>query len=168
MIISHPQYFQHFPRDIAKRNCVTSFSALISPINEFFPISLFRWQTKGSGFSYASEEEQSDKLLEATNLWYTDQRETCWFPPSEEDVAMWSFVSTTSDPDYCHNHVSTSSSYDTHTATNWRLALLMKNSITFGSSLDIRCYEVFLNLNIVCHVLRNSVKISTNFHMIQM
>ncbi|RDY07456.1 hypothetical protein CR513_08429, partial [Mucuna pruriens] len=124
--------------DIAKRNCVTSFSTLKSPINGFFPISLFQWQTKGSGFSYASIEEQADKLLEATNLWYSKQRGTCWFSPSKEDVAMWLFVSTPTDLDCCHNHVSTSSSYDIHTTRSWRLALLRKNSIIFGSPLDLR------------------------------
>ncbi|TKY75463.1 nucleus protein [Spatholobus suberectus] len=138
LVVGHNSCGEFSLWDIAKRNCVTSFSALRSPINEFFPISLFQWQTKGSGFSYASIEEQSDKLLETTNLWYSEQRETSWFSPSEEDVAMWLFVLTTSDLDCCHNHVSTSSSYDIHTARSWRLALLMKNSISFGSPMDLR------------------------------
>lgn len=88
-------------------------------------------------------EEQADKLLKATNSWYSQQRETSLFSPSEEDVAMWLFVSTYSDQDCCHNPISTSSSFDIHTARSWRLALIMKNSINFGSPLDLRCYKVF-------------------------
>ncbi|KAL2576486.1 hypothetical protein AAZV13_16G079900 [Glycine max] len=138
LVVGHNSRGEFSLWDIAKCNCVTSFSALKSPVNEFFPISLFQWQTKGSGFSNVNIEEQADKLLEATNLWYSEQRDICWFSPIEEDVAMWLFVSTTSDLDSCHNHVSTSSSYDIHTARSWRLALLMKNSIIFGSPLDLR------------------------------
>ncbi|KAL2576488.1 hypothetical protein AAZV13_16G079900 [Glycine max] len=137
LVVGHNSRGEFSLWDIAKCNCVTSFSALKSPVNEFFPISLFQWQTKGSGFSNVNIEEQADKLLEATNLWYSEQRDICWFSPIEEDVAMWLFVSTTSDLDSCHNHVSTSSSYDIHTARSWRLALLMKNSIIFGSPLDL-------------------------------
>ncbi|XP_020224826.1 uncharacterized protein LOC109806737 isoform X1 [Cajanus cajan] len=138
LVVGHNSCGEFSLWDIAKRNCVTSFSALKSPINEFFPISLFQWKTKGSGFSYTSIKEQSDKILEATDLWYSEQREACWFSPSEEDVALWLFVSTTSDLDCCQNHVSTSSSYDTHAAKSWRLALLMKNRTSFGSPLDLR------------------------------
>ncbi|KAK7360635.1 hypothetical protein VNO77_02643 [Canavalia gladiata] len=150
LVIGHNSYGEFSLWDIAKLNCVSSFSALGSPINEFFPISLFHWQTKGSRFSNASISEQADKLLEATNLWYSKQRETCSFSPSEEDVAMWLFVSTTSD-------------IDIHTTTSWRLALVMKNCITFGSPLDPRSYEAFLYLNIVCHVLLNSVNLLLSF-----
>ncbi|MCH88968.1 F/Y rich carboxy-terminal protein, partial [Trifolium medium] len=121
--------------DITKLNCVSSFSASKYPINEFFPISLFDLQTKGLGLSYASIEEKAEKLLEATNFWQSEQRETRVYLPTE-DAAMWFLVSTPSDFDCCENHVSTSSHQDVHTARSWRLALLVKNSIVFGSPLD--------------------------------
>ncbi|GAU43000.1 hypothetical protein TSUD_188740 [Trifolium subterraneum] len=127
--------------DITKLNCVSSFSASKYPINDFFPISLFDLQTKGLGLSYASIEEKAEKLLEATNFWHSEQRETCVYLPTE-DVAMWFLVSTPSDFDYCQNHVSTSSHHDVHTARSWRLALLVKNSIVFGSPLDPRTTTV--------------------------
>ncbi|XP_057420593.1 uncharacterized protein LOC130714687 isoform X2 [Lotus japonicus] len=123
--------------DIANLNCVSSISASKHPVNEFFPISLFDWQSKGSGFSCASIEEKADELLEATNLWHSDQRETFSFLP-EEDVAMWLLVSTSSDLGYSHSHVSTSNHCDIPTARSWRLALLVKNSMVFGSPLDPR------------------------------
>ncbi|KAL2344234.1 hypothetical protein Fmac_005519 [Flemingia macrophylla] len=138
LVVGHNSCGEFSLWDIVKRNCVTNFCALKSPINEFFPISLFQWHTKCSGFSFASIEEQSGKLIEATDLWDSEQREACWFSPSEEDVAMWLFVSTTSDPDCLQNHVSTSSSYDIHTTKSWRLALLMKDRTSFGSPLDLR------------------------------
>ncbi|ESW28388.1 hypothetical protein PHAVU_003G282800 [Phaseolus vulgaris] len=138
LVVGHNSYGEFSLWDIAKCNCVARFSAIKSPINEFFPISLFQWQTKGSGFSYASMEEQADKLLKATNSWYSQQRETSWPSPLEENVAMWLFVSTYSDQDCCHNPTSTSSSFDIHTARSWRLALMMKNSINFGSPLNLR------------------------------
>ncbi|CAJ2636399.1 unnamed protein product [Trifolium pratense] len=123
--------------DITKLNCVSSFSASKYPINEFFPISLSDLQTKGLGLSYASI-EKSEKLLGATNFWLSEQRETgCVYLPTE-DVAMWFLVSTPSDFDCCQNQVSTSSHHDVHTARSWRLALLVKNSIVFGSPLDPR------------------------------
>ncbi|XP_027346611.1 uncharacterized protein LOC113858262 [Abrus precatorius] len=122
--------------DIVNLDCVSRFSALESPINEFFPISLFHWQTKSSEYSYASMEEHAYPLLEATNSWYSEQSEICSFPSSGKgDVAMWLFVSTTSDIDCCDDHVSTSSDV---AFRSWKLALSMKNSITFGSPLDPR------------------------------
>ncbi|XP_047170915.1 uncharacterized protein LOC124839211 isoform X2 [Vigna umbellata] len=139
LVVGFTSYGEFSLWDIANCNCVARFSAIKSPINEFFPISLFQWKTKDSGtHSYASMEEQADKLLKATNSWYTQQGETSWFSPLEEDVAMWLFVSTYSDQDCCQNPISTSSSFDIHTARSWRLALVMKNSINFGSPLDIR------------------------------
>ncbi|XP_050911179.1 uncharacterized protein LOC127126306 isoform X2 [Lathyrus oleraceus] len=123
--------------DITKLNCVSSFSASKYPINEFFPISLFHLQTKGLGLSYASMEEMAEKLLEASNFWHSKQRETCVYLPTE-DIAMWFLVSTPSDFDCCQDHVSTSIHHDVHTARSWRLALLMENSIAFGSPLDPR------------------------------
>ncbi|CAJ2645209.1 unnamed protein product [Trifolium pratense] len=127
--------------DITKLNCVSSFSASKYPISEFFPISLFDLQTKGLGLSYASIEEKAEIFLEATNFWHSEQRETCVYLPTE-DVAMWFLVSTPSDFDCCLNHVSTSSHHDVHTARSWRLALLVKNSIVFGSPLDPRTTTV--------------------------
>ncbi|XP_058747665.1 uncharacterized protein LOC131620558 isoform X2 [Vicia villosa] len=127
--------------DIAKLNCVSSFSASKYPINEFFPISLFHLQTKGLGLSYASREEKAEKLLEASNLWHSEQRETHVYLPTK-DVAMWFLVSTPSDFDCCQDHVSTSIHQDVNTARSWRLALLMENSIVFGSPLDPRTTAV--------------------------
>lgn len=138
--------FNGLLRDIANLNCVSSISASKHSVNEFFPISLFDWQSKGSGFSCASIEEKADELLEATNLWHSDQRETFSFLP-EENVAMWLLVSTSSDLGYSHSHVSTSNHCDIPTARSWRLALLVKNSMVFGSPLDLRCYDFFLSLN---------------------
>ncbi|CAK8532948.1 unnamed protein product [Lathyrus sativus] len=127
--------------DITKLNCVSSFSASKYPINEFFPISLFHLQTKGLGLSYASTEEKAEKLLEASNFWHSKQRETCVYLPTK-DIAMWLLVSTPSDFDCCQDHVSTSIHHDVHTARSWRLALLMENSIVFGSPLDSRTTAV--------------------------
>ncbi|XP_073219859.1 uncharacterized protein [Cicer arietinum] len=127
--------------DITKLNCVSSFSASKYPINEFSPISLFHLQRKDVGFSYASIEEKAEKLLEATKLWHSEQRETSVFLPSQ-DVAIWFLVSTPSDVDCCQNHVSTSSHHDVHSARSWRLALLVENSIVFGSPLDPRATAI--------------------------
>ncbi|CAJ1941922.1 unnamed protein product [Sphenostylis stenocarpa] len=125
LVVGHNSYGEFSLWDITKCNCVTRFSAFKSSINEFIPISLLQWQSKDSEFRYASIEELADKLLEATKSRYSEKRETCWFSPMEEDVAMWLFVST-------------SSSYDIHTTRSWRLGLVMKNSINFGSPLDLR------------------------------
>ncbi|KAL5063273.1 hypothetical protein RYX36_025010 [Vicia faba] len=127
--------------DIAKLNCVSSFSASKYPINEFFPISLFHLQTKGLGLSYASIEEKAEKLLEASNLWHSEQRETCVNLPTK-DVAMWFLVSTPLDFDCCQDHVSTLIHQDVLTARSWKLALLMENNIVFGSPLDPRTTAV--------------------------
>jgi hypothetical protein len=109
--------------------------------------------------SYASVEEKAEKLLEATNLWHSEKRETCVYLLPTDDVAMWFLVSTPSDVDCCQNHVSSSSHHDVHTARSWRLALLVKNSIFFGSPLDPRYHMMFPELNIVCHMLFDSVNV---------
>ncbi|XP_058744306.1 uncharacterized protein LOC131616867 [Vicia villosa] len=127
--------------DITKLNCVSSFSASKYPINDFFPISLFHLQTKDLRLSYASKEEKAEKLLEASNFWLSKQRETYNYLPTE-DVAMWFLVSTPSVIDCCQDHVSTSIHHDVHTARSWTLALLTKNSISFGSPLDPRTTAV--------------------------
>ncbi|KAI5419480.1 hypothetical protein KIW84_043596 [Lathyrus oleraceus] len=141
LVVGRNTYGEFSLWDIAKLNCVSSFSASKYPINEFFPISLFHLKTKGLGLSYASIEEKAEKLLEASNLWHSKQRETCVYLPIE-DVAMWFLVSTPSDFDCCQDHVSTSIHQNVHTARSWRLALLMENSIIFGSPLDPRTTAV--------------------------
>ncbi|KAI4357999.1 hypothetical protein L6164_001908 [Bauhinia variegata] len=126
--------------DISKRNCVSSFSASTNPINQFFPISLFHWQTEDPGFSHASLEEQAEKLLEATNLWFSEYKETSSFLPSENgDLAMWLLVSTASDIKSQHDYVSSDCKIQTG---SWRLALLVKNAVLLGSPLDPRAASI--------------------------
>lgn len=145
-LTSHPHLLNSFPRDISKRNCVLRVSASTNPINQFLPVSVLNCQTNSLGFNYTSVEEHVDYLLNATSLWFSEHKETCSFPTSEEgDIAMWILVSTTSDVEFQHKCIS--SHCQINTARSWRLALLVKNNMILGSPFDIRYHnDIFLKL----------------------
>lgn len=141
-LISHPRHLNSFPRDISKRNCILSFPASTNPIIQFLPVSLFNCQTNSPGFRYASVDEQVDQLLGATSLWFSERKETCSLLPSEQgDIAMWLLVSTASDVESSENCIS--GHCQINTAESWRLALLAKNNMIFGSPLNIRYLILF-------------------------
>ncbi|KAJ7943318.1 DNA binding protein [Quillaja saponaria] len=127
--------------DISKRFCVSSFSTSTNSIHEFSPISLFHWQAESLGFSHASLKEHAEKIIEASNIWFSEHREACSFLPSDRrDIAVWLFVCITSDLESQHNHMSIDCQPDP--ARSWRLALLVKNIMILGSPLDPRAATI--------------------------
>ncbi|KAG6651186.1 hypothetical protein CIPAW_06G093500 [Carya illinoinensis] len=128
-------------RDISKRICLSSFSAPSTSIYQFFPISLFNWNSKYHVFSNSNVEEHINGIMAATKMWFSDNSANNSFLSFEgEDIAVWLLVSTISDSDAQHDYIP--SYYQNHSVGGWRLALLVKDKVVLGCALDPRASAV--------------------------
>lgn len=124
-------------RDISKRNIVSKFSASSTSFCEFFPVALFRWQKKQPSFSNINVEGHVNRMVAATNMWFSESTNDDSFSPLDgEDIAIWLLVSVVSDSDAEHDYIP--GNYRAKSIGWWKLALLVKNTIIFGSALDPR------------------------------
>lgn len=79
-----------------------------------------------------------DMILAATKLWFSKGINNKTLVPAEvKDTAIWLLVSTDLDADAQSNPESP--------ATCWRLALLVRNQVIFGSQLDPRYHTTRLS-----------------------
>lgn len=108
---------------------MSRFSAASSSICQFVPVSLFTWRIKCPVSSYSDIEEHINELVAATS---NNQ-----FSLEGEDIAVWLLVSSSSDSDAQQDYVS--DDCDSNPMGRWRLALMVKNMVIFGSALDPRC-----------------------------
>ncbi|CAA7036305.1 unnamed protein product [Microthlaspi erraticum] len=114
--------------DISKRCLVSRFVCPSNLIFEFIPTSLFAWHPV---HSHSTIEDQMDMILAATKLWFSKGVNNKTLVPAEvKDTAIWLLVSTDLDADAKSNPESP--------ATCWRLALLVRNQVIFGTQLDPR------------------------------
>ncbi|XP_041015205.1 uncharacterized protein LOC121257969 isoform X2 [Juglans microcarpa x Juglans regia] len=141
LVVGHNGVGEFSIWDISKRICLSSFSAPSTSIYQFFPISLFNWNSKYHVFSNSNVEEHINGIMAATKMWFSDNSVNNSFLSFEgEDIAVWLLVSTISDsdaqddyiPSYCQNH----------SVGGWRLALLVKDKVVLGCALDPRASAV--------------------------
>ena len=103
-------------------------------VNQFLPISLFRWKETESFTSNFNSRDYVKELSCATN--------TSSMIPDEhsslqlKDTAIWLFASTTSDSNDPHNYLPTGC--QKNHAELWKLMLLANSTVTFGAELDLR------------------------------
>ncbi|PQQ04543.1 uncharacterized protein Pyn_31565 [Prunus yedoensis var. nudiflora] len=128
IVVGHNGFGEFSLWDISKRILVSRFSAASASICQFVPVSLFTWQIKCPVPSYSDIEEHINELVAATS---NDQ-----FSLEGEDIAVWLLVSSSSDSDAQQDYVS--DDCDLNPAGRWRLALMVKNMVIFGSALDPR------------------------------
>ncbi|MBA0834652.1 hypothetical protein Goarm_006982 [Gossypium armourianum] len=141
------------------------FASPGDPIKQFLPISLLSWQPV---FSYDDMKERIDEITTSTKFWFSKHKDSSFLPLEGKDVAIWLLVLTNSDAQ--HEHLS--SNRLANTSRCWRLALLVKDTMILGSTLDpsnqkksgncsmlilnVRIYEnVFAHMQLLYVVLEN-------------
>ncbi|XP_050129574.1 uncharacterized protein LOC126606259 isoform X1 [Malus sylvestris] len=117
--------------DISKRILVSTFSASSTSVCQFIPVSLFTWQIQCPVSGYSDIEEHLKQMMPAT----CDGQ----FSLEGEDLAVWLLVSSSSDFD---SQDYMSGDCDLNPVGRWRLALTVKNTMIFGSTLDPRAAVV--------------------------
>ncbi|XP_020416377.1 uncharacterized protein LOC18791472 isoform X3 [Prunus persica] len=128
IVVGHNGFGEFSLWDISKCILVSRFSAASSSICQFVPVSLFTWRIKCPVSSYSDIEEHINELVAATS---NNQ-----FSLEGEDIAVWLLVSSSSDSDAQQDYVS--DDCDSNPMGRWRLALMVKNMVIFGSALDPR------------------------------
>ncbi|XP_065860602.1 uncharacterized protein [Euphorbia lathyris] len=141
LVIGHNGFGEFTLWDISKRIFISRFSAPSTSVRQFFPISSFSWQTGNHNFRYSNVEAQINMLMDATKIYFSQHSKNHSFPPLEmEDIGIWFLVSSVCDTDSHHDYVSRDC--QTNPAGWWRLALLVKNTLIFGSALDPRAAAI--------------------------
>ncbi|XP_061995172.1 uncharacterized protein LOC133713061 isoform X3 [Rosa rugosa] len=127
LIVSHNGYGEFSLWDIFKRILVSRFLVPSASICQFFPISLFAWQMNFPVSSHFDMEEHVNQMMASTSKKQ--------FLSEGEDVAVCLLVSS-SDFDAQQDY----ESGDCHPnpVGRWRLALMVKNMVIFGTALDSR------------------------------
>ncbi|XP_022776714.1 uncharacterized protein LOC111318239 isoform X2 [Durio zibethinus] len=137
LVIGHNGFGEFVVGDILKRVIISRFSASDNPIKQFLPISLVSWQPI---FRHADMNGRIDEIITATKNWFSENKDCSLLPLVGEDIAVWLLVSTISDSDAQHEHLS--SNCQTNPSRCWRLALLVKDRVILGSILDPRAAAI--------------------------
>ncbi|XVE91644.1 hypothetical protein REPUB_Repub01dG0027700 [Reevesia pubescens] len=137
LVIGHNGFGEFVVWDILKRVIISRFSASGDPIKQFLPISVFSRQ---AGFSYADLNGHINETITATKIWFSEHKDCSFLPLEGEDIAVWLLVSTVSDSDAQHEHLS--SNCQSNSSRWWRLALLVKDRVILGSTLDPRAAAI--------------------------
>ncbi|XP_022968243.1 uncharacterized protein LOC111467538 isoform X1 [Cucurbita maxima] len=138
LVVGHNGYGEFSLWDIQKRAMMSRFFTPSASVNQFFPISLFRWKETESFTSNFNSRDYVKELSCATN--------TSSMIPDEhsslqlKDTAIWLFASTTSDSNDPHNYLPTGC--QKNHAELWKLMLLANSTVTFGAELDLRASAI--------------------------
>ncbi|XP_057461222.1 uncharacterized protein LOC130751632 [Actinidia eriantha] len=134
LVVGHNGFGEFGLWDISKRSFVARFSSPSTSVLQFLPISLFIRQSNGS-------EDHINDIMAATKTSFLERGENhVSIPILGEDVAIWLFISTFYNSDIQHDFQSTDSKVNP--VGFWRLALLVKNRVILGSTLDARAAAV--------------------------
>ncbi|XP_040962912.1 uncharacterized protein [Gossypium hirsutum] len=140
LVIGHNGFGDFVVWDILKRVIISRYSGSGDPIKQFLPISLLSWQPV---FSYDDMKERIDEITTSTKFWFSKHKDSSFLPLEGKDVAIWLLVLTNSDPQ--HEHLSSNGL--ANTSRWWRLALLVKDTMILGSTLDPRAATVSASLD---------------------
>ncbi|MFQ6637472.1 hypothetical protein Gotur_012626 [Gossypium turneri] len=140
LVIGHNGFGDFVIWDILKRVIISRYSGSGDPIKQFLPISLLSWQPV---FSYDDMKERIDEITTSTKFWFSKHKDSSFLPLEGKDVAIWLLVLTNSDPQ--HEHLSSNGL--ANTSRWWRLALLVKDTMILGSTLDPRAATVSASLD---------------------
>ncbi|GAB4829033.1 hypothetical protein Ancab_018692 [Ancistrocladus abbreviatus] len=136
LVLGHNGFGDFSLWDIMKRTIVSRFSAPVSSILQFLPVSLLSWKDKGLVLGKLDEECVSE-LMAVTMRWMSEHNEKDLFSPREgEDIAIWILICTASGS--LAQPVGKSSNRQMHPAGCWRLGLLIKDIVILGTALDPR------------------------------
>ncbi|GMI99857.1 hypothetical protein like AT1G26330 [Hibiscus trionum] len=135
LVIGHNGFGDFVLWDIRKRVNISTFSGSGAPIKQFLPISLLSWQPV---FGHADMKGCIDEIITATKLGFSEHKDCSFLPIKGEDVAIWLLVLTNSDDQ--HEHLS--SICQANTSGSWRLALLVKDRVILGGTLDPRAAAI--------------------------
>ncbi|XP_044489850.1 uncharacterized protein LOC123214163 isoform X2 [Mangifera indica] len=139
LVVGHNGFGQFGLWDISRLVFLSRFSAPSTSIYQFFPINFFCWPRNVSISSGTNLLEKVKEIVDASKFWFSKHHENNHFLPLErEDIAIWLLVSTASVSEAQHNHIS--SDCQTNPVRVWRLALLVKNTVILGSTLDPRTH----------------------------
>ncbi|TYH96539.1 hypothetical protein ES332_A12G184200v1 [Gossypium tomentosum] len=139
LVIGHNGFGDFVIWDILKRVNISRYSGSGDPIKQFLPISLLSWQPV---FSYDDMKERIDEITTSTKFWFSKHKDSSFLPLEGKDVAIWLLVLSNSDAQ--HEHLSSNHLANT---SRWRLALLMKDTMILGSTLDPRAATVSASLD---------------------
>ncbi|XP_044489852.1 uncharacterized protein LOC123214163 isoform X4 [Mangifera indica] len=141
LVVGHNGFGQFGLWDISRLVFLSRFSAPSTSIYQFFPINFFCWPRNVSISSGTNLLEKVKEIVDASKFWFSKHHENNHFLPLErEDIAIWLLVSTASVSEAQHNHIS--SDCQTNPVRVWRLALLVKNTVILGSTLDPRAAAI--------------------------
>ncbi|CAA2997618.1 uncharacterized protein LOC111396224 isoform X3 [Olea europaea subsp. europaea] len=130
LVVGHNGFGDFGLWDIDKRILVSKFSAPGTSVFHCVPAGMFRWQSKGEHNS----KDLTDEIMNATKMWFSGMGENQIPPVQNKDMAVWLLISTLSDTD--SQRCQSSGRGQANLARCWRLALLAKNMVIMGRTLD--------------------------------
>ncbi|XP_052187785.1 uncharacterized protein LOC127798326 isoform X2 [Diospyros lotus] len=141
LVLGHNGFGEFGLWDLYKRIFLARFSSAGTTVVDFLPVSLSRWQRRSPVSIEPFGKEHIDEIMAATRNSFSEPRLNHPFIPIEgEDMAIWLLISTNFNSDV--QHVFESSDHHKNPLDHWRLALLVKDRVIFGSALDPRAAAV--------------------------
>ncbi|XP_075518505.1 uncharacterized protein LOC142552644 isoform X3 [Primulina tabacum] len=130
LVVGHNGFGEFGIWDIVKRNMVSKFSSPGTSIIKCVPAGIFKWQRK----SESTTEEIIDKIMYATKQSFSEtiRIENHVSSTEDKDVAVWLLISIVNrDSQHCQ-----SSAGHANLLGEWRLALLINNTVIIGSAIS--------------------------------
>lgn len=141
----------HFFREISKRVLLAKFFSPGCSVFQFIPISMFNWQMNGT-FPTTQSAEHITESMQKTNCEISSGS-------SFEDISIWILISTAPDLESEHEV----KGLGTCPTGLWRLALMTKEMIIMGNTLDPR-YTQMISLCITCcYAIKACVRLMIKF-----
>lgn len=130
LVVGHNGFGEFGIWDIVKRNMVSKFSSPGMSIFKCVPAGIFNWQRKLESVT----EEIIHEIMDATKQWFSEtvRIENHVSSTEDKDVAVWLLISIVDrDSQHCQ-----SSAQHANLLGDWRLALLINNTVIIGSAIS--------------------------------